>query len=276
MKKLLLLTVAALGTLVCAAQNGKNAKNGALPGKFSVSAIAQVQFSQGNLQYLASKNVWRFAENQFDVIGEANIKISKSYEGWVDLFGWGTGNTPTNVSGNGSDYGNFADWGINAISNGGKKANLWRTLTTDEWVFLFRGRSNAVSLWGMGKVNGVEGIIILPDDWKAPASVTFASCNQKGMKDEEWVFEGGNEDHFSDNVYTVEQWQTLEKNGAVFLPVAGRRVGGPKVILQGNGQYWSATPDGDSMAYIIDFNSSSFIPQNSYERNIGYSVRLVR
>ena len=50
----------------------------------------QVFFSQGNLQYQASTNTWRFAENQYDAIGEANSASSSTNEGWIDLFGWGT------------------------------------------------------------------------------------------------------------------------------------------------------------------------------------------
>ncbi|MBR1877797.1 MAG: hypothetical protein IJ814_02200 [Paludibacteraceae bacterium] len=50
----------------------------------------QVFFSQGNLRYQASTNTWRFAENQYDAIGSANANASNIYEGWIDLFGWGT------------------------------------------------------------------------------------------------------------------------------------------------------------------------------------------
>ena len=42
---------------------------GALSGLFSVSATQQVHFSQGNLQYQASTNTWRFAEHQYDYVG---------------------------------------------------------------------------------------------------------------------------------------------------------------------------------------------------------------
>ncbi|MBQ3677498.1 MAG: hypothetical protein II926_09075, partial [Bacteroidales bacterium] len=59
-------------------------------GVFTVAKGKQVYFSQANLQYNASSNVWRFAEHQYDIIGEDNSNISKSYNGWIDLFGWGT------------------------------------------------------------------------------------------------------------------------------------------------------------------------------------------
>ena len=52
---------------------------GALSGEFSVSATTKVHFSQGNLQYQASTNNWRFAAHQYDTIGGANANISPTY-----------------------------------------------------------------------------------------------------------------------------------------------------------------------------------------------------
>ena len=99
---------------------------GTLSGLFSVSVSKQVHFSQGNLQYQASSNTWRFAEHQHDCIGDANENMSPNYSGWIDLFVWGTGERePTLMLAN---YGTFKDWGVNAISNGGNQANNgWRT-----------------------------------------------------------------------------------------------------------------------------------------------------
>ena len=59
-------------------------------GKFSVSSTKKVMFSKGNLQYQANPGTWRFAENQYDVIGADNGNIASDYTGWIDLFGWGT------------------------------------------------------------------------------------------------------------------------------------------------------------------------------------------
>ena len=82
---------------------------GSKGGLFSVSATQQVWFSQGNLQYQASTNIWRFAEHQWDYVGTQtdasgfyggtiggtvsgsdNRNIRSTYGGWIDLFGWGT------------------------------------------------------------------------------------------------------------------------------------------------------------------------------------------
>ena len=88
-------------------------ETGVLDGKFSVGSDKQVCFSKGNLQYQASKGVWRFADHQWDYIGYGNENISNSYSGWIDLFGWGTGNNPTNISCNNGVYGFYSEWGNN-------------------------------------------------------------------------------------------------------------------------------------------------------------------
>ena len=103
MRKLLL-------SLLCAASSMTiYAVGGMLPGYFSVSETKTVAFSQGNLQYQAAPTpTWRFATNQWDVVGSAdfgnvyvdevkcnNALIADDYTGWIDLFGGGTGDAPT-------------------------------------------------------------------------------------------------------------------------------------------------------------------------------------
>ena len=102
---------------------------GAINGLFSVSASQQVYFSQGNLQYRASTNTWRFAFNQWeDYVGADNANASKTYFGWIDLFGWGTSENVSYYYAYGQSTYNLydqtgkADWGYNAISNGGRGA----------------------------------------------------------------------------------------------------------------------------------------------------------
>ena len=58
------------------------------PKAFTINANGdKIFFSQGNLQYQASTNTWRFAEHQYDLIGSDNSNISSTYSGWIDLFG---------------------------------------------------------------------------------------------------------------------------------------------------------------------------------------------
>lgn len=249
---------------------------GILSGEFSVSATTKVHFSQGNLQYQASTNTWRFAANQYDLIGSDNSNISAYYTGWIDLFGWGTGNNPTNVSTDYNDYATFTDWGTNAIPNGGNQANLWRTLTKDEWVYLFYGRTNAAVLFGLGSVNGVNGTILLPDNWSLPAGATFTASTTQGLADNGSFFYNSNKNNFSHNTYTKEQWSVMESAGAVFLPAAGSRYGSDVSNVGSYGYYWSSTPSGTSYAYYLYFGSYYLSPQDYRNRSRGQSVRLVR
>lgn len=236
-------------------------------GKFSVSNTKKVAFSSGNLQYQASTDTWRFAENQWDYIGGANSNISSSYSGWIDLFGWGTGNNPTESSSSVDAYDYFSDWGKNTINN--EAPNTWRTLTKDEWNYLFEGRQNSYSLSGTATVNNVHGLIILPDDWNEP-NLSFTS----GTK--EW----------EDNVYSTAEWQELEYEGAVFLPAAGSRArsyGGDGFYVddvQSYGFYWSATEYNSNYnsnyAYYLIFGSDEETGMSYFDRDSGHSVRLVK
>ena len=115
MRKIFTLFIAAL---CCAGL--ANATEGALPGAFTINKYGdKIQFSQGNLRYNIGTGEWRFAENQYDAIGMINNNVFHDYyTGEIDLFGYGTGNNPTNISGTTADYKEFVDWGTNAISNG--------------------------------------------------------------------------------------------------------------------------------------------------------------
>ena len=226
------------------------AGNGKLPGAFSVSATKQVWFSQSNLQYQANSTgateapytgVWRFAEHQYDMIGSDNANISESYTGWIDLLGWGTGNNPTNSSTNSSDYSTFTDWGVNAISNGGNTANQWRTLTKDEWAYLFEHHTK-----GWSTVNGINGYVIRPDG----ISIAVATS------------------------YTASEWIVEEVAGSVFLP-AGNSRGGTTYNTGSWGDYWSSTSYDSNDAYYLYFHQGGHNPANSACRWGGRSVRLV-
>ena len=231
---------------------------------FSVSATKTVTFSPGNLQYHAANNEWRFAPSQLDYIGDDNANISDTYNGWIDLFGWGTGNNSTNASKDKSDYQTFVDWGVNKIGN--YAPNTWRTLTYAEWYYLRWERPNYDKLIGIAEVNGVNGLILLPDAWVCPSGVTFKS----GFDDDYCTECYGNNQTIS-----ALEWSKLEASGAVFLPAAGSRGGSDVYSVQGSGYYWSATEYYSDNARFLYFDSdvASMYGSNSYD---GHSVRLVQ
>ena len=240
-------------------------------GLFSVSASKKVHFSPGNLQYHPRNKVWRFAPSQLDYIGVTNRKCSSTYDSWLDLFGWsaskGSAKFGVSTSTDDIDYsGSFVNWGTNQI--GSDAPNTWRTLTYDEWNYLLKSRPNASSLKGVAEVKGVNGLILLPDNWECPTGIIFKSGFYYG-------------DNFSHSEYcakqkfTATQWSKLESAGAVFLPISGNRYGANVYSLQYYGYYWSATERDSSYAYYLHFHAvGAYV--NYYSRNRGHSVRLVK
>ncbi|MBQ3657696.1 MAG: hypothetical protein II956_12765 [Bacteroidales bacterium] len=65
------------------------------------------------------------------------------------------------------------------------------------------------------------------------------------------------------------------KQVAVFLPAAGYCFGTDRNNDGSNGYYWSSTPNGESNAYYLNFNSGNANVNNN-NRNYGQSVRAVR
>ena len=265
-----------------------NDKPSAGIGSFSVSATKQVTFSPGNLQYTQSTDTWSFASTQWEVIGTDNViggsvSFDENVVGGtaladkIDLFGWSTRMTNFGVS-TSKDYedysGEFVDWGTNQI--GSDAPNTWRTLSKDEWLYIFYNRTNAQSLFALGSVNGVKGMIILPDNWTTPAGVSFVASTTKGLYWNGSYYYNSNGKNFSHNIYTSEQWSKMEQAGAVFLPASGDRLGTDVLNVGICGYYWSSTELDEDDAYLVYFNSYDLDPQYDSTRSYGYSVRLAQ
>ena len=234
-------------------------------GLFSINDSTRVCFSPGNLQYQASTDTWRFAEHQWDYIGEGNANISETYDGWIDLFGWGTGDHPTDTTYHLEYvvYGNFVDWGVNPISNGNGLANQWRTLDNMEWHYLLRRNTDSGIIFSAATVNDIKGMVLLPDNWDASV-FTFVGYNSGATA-------------YDLNMITASQWESLEKHGAIFLPAAGIRIGTMISHVQEFGMYWIAGPS-DPFAYVyyVQFYDGFLALPNYCNRSTGLSVRLVR
>ena len=276
----------------------RSAIPGALVGKFSVSSTDKVYFSKGNLQYTKSTGKWSFMDHQYSTVETTSQAIGGDYasQDVVSLFGWGTSgwnngnqyyqpyNTANTTSSYGpkngttrtydltGDYAN-ADWGRNnAISNGGNTANTWRTLTKDEWTYLFNTRSAST-------VNGTEnaryakaylfgtthGVIIFPDVYTHPAGVTAPT----GINATNYTSWNGNR-------YTATDWAKMEAAGCVFLPAAGRRDGTNIFNVDAYVRYWTSTYYSAQMAYHVGIAESGMNPADYNQKYFGYSVRLVR
>ena len=241
----------------------------AYTGKFSISADKQVAFAPGNLQYTQSTDTWAFAEHQYDIIGEANI-IGGALADKIDLFGWSASNTTApfgvSLSKDKADYaGDFVDWGTNTI--GTDAPNTWRTLTKDEWTYLFQHTH-----WTMATVNDVLGFMLLPDGFVAPTGITVTILGDGTLSDSEFNF---NESEYAGNVYTAAVFALLESLGVVFLPCAGNRYEATVDNVGSYGGIWLATSESADDVLQIYFESTEVLLDTWY-RNIGLSVRLVR
>lgn len=261
-----------------------------IDGVYSVDSFTVVYFSQGNLQYQAYTNTWRFAGRQWECCGDDNSNISSTYDGWIDLFGWGTSGhkhgavcyQPWSISDTLSHFWAYgkgkydlcdstrrADWGYNAIINGGNVHNVWRTLSDKEWDFILNTRTTLSGIRyakvkltevdGAG-VDGVNGLVLLPDDWKTE----YYPLNETNTYNANYV----------SNTITVSQWSTLEEHGAVFLPAAGHREG--TLLRVGFGNYWTTTHTYTTGAKGLYFSKLYVAPSYFNNRNLGASVRLVR
>jgi hypothetical protein len=238
---------------------------------FSVSATQKVTFSPGNLQYHPKNKEWRFALNQLHFVGKDNENISAEYDGWIDMFGWSgtTGSAKFGVSSSTteSDYsGDFLDWGNNTIS--GYDPNTWRTLTNEEWKYLANARPKADELKGFANINGINGMILLPDEWECPVGITFKSGFTNLTHSPEM-------DYGEHQSISANQWAMMEQAGALFLPAYGYRMGAEVEEEVGDGYYRSATIGAYNQPRFFHFNSIKAVTQRD-SRIYGLFVRLVK
>ena len=248
---------------------------GELLGRFTVNANGdQVVFSQGNLQYNAaeySAYAWQFGAHQYDMIGAGNANISSTYDGWIDLFGWGTSgydsdNYPPYKSSEDDNQYNPVGGASDIAGTGYDWGEMWpdhwihfRTPTKDEWIYILQTRANAASKYGNATVAGVKGLILLPDEWTLPAGLSFTAAPM----------------NWTTNTYTAEQWIQMEHAGAVFLP-AGARRSGTTVQNTNEGYYWTSTSGINTKAYMVHFSETEAPTVVSEYRHYGCAVRVVK
>ena len=186
--------------------------------------------------------------------------------------------------------GTDSDWGVfNAILNGGDETGQWRTLTQPEWYYLINTRANATNLRGAATVNGIRGIVILPDGWTGSFK-PITTMVYKGGDDSMVLFD------WTDNVYDVAAWTAMEATGAVFLPAAGTLDPGNCTIgfhnvdnTHAGASYWTSSyddskPAEDQRAFAYAFDLGTGGNVNGWgnwrfdhsARSFGRAVRLVQ
>ena len=254
---------------------------GASNGVYSVAEGHQVWIAVCNLMYRASTKTWGFTENGYDYFGNDNTDIAEDYDGWIDLFGWGTSGydhgavcyQPWSSNSNPDyyyaygdeqaqlyDHTGQADWGYRDFLLEGEEGK-WRTLKHDEWDYLLNLRSTPSGIrYAKAQVHGVNGLILLPDSWSS--SVYYLNnVNQPQAS-------------FSSNMINNGWDFFLESNGAVFLPAAGYREEDRVDYIGSRGFYYTSECSG-ARAFCLYFDYTD-VGLMTMSRNRGLSVRLVR
>jgi hypothetical protein len=198
------------------------------------------------MQISAVFEQWQLAQNQQTSYGETYpAQNLEGTEFVVDMFAWSNG-VRTNAKGvelarfgmtkstvDSLYTGAFVDWGALPIDD--YEPNTWRTLTSDEWGYLRWSRPRATELCGVAQVNGVNGLVLLPDNWQNTAEITFVPGFDVNYGAQYFAVH---------QTFTAEQWAVMEAAGAVFLPAAGFTDSDLTTITNPSyfGRYWSATP----------------------------------
>ena len=254
-------------------------------------------------------NAYDLVEVQNENVGEnyltrKELQSTHPEMAYATLFGWGAsapkGTRPTNtstsyldyVSGVPDAYGGTLpaeyDWGGHNVIYSYRKSyddinysyieevtplgpvGTWRSMTLDEWDYLFNGRPDAAQKYASAQIDGVtsygastvHGYVLLPESWTLPAGCSFTPGTGS------WTL----------NSYTTDQWAAMEAAGAAFLPAAGYRNNLATGSFGMYGCYWTATSPLYTAANFVMMSEAgvSMGPTAAIERGMGLSVRLVR
>lgn len=278
-----------------------------------------------------STGTWSFMNHQYDVVETGNVSDNYANETAIGLFGWGcTGimdtrsiianptyavniyNPNNTIAGSSSMIGNafvyygpviegdgdgwvddedvdatfdlsvenHSDWGYCYDNN--NENTKWFTLSSDEWRYLVNRTNAGHKLRGLVTISDITngiiviGLMLLPDNSDA-------------------LFNNDLND-FTDNVYNLTQWQSMEDLGAVLLTQSSYYRRGAQLYSHRNkGSYWSrdycrVDDDGDDLdldyrvisawafqIFKYDGENNFVNSWNIYcwDRYMGCSVRLV-
>ena len=274
---------------------------------FSLSASQAVYFSMGNLLYQASSGTWKFADYQFEYVGgpsvglvyangmhpdaslngakSDNSQIGSSYNGWIDLFGWGTsgyhyandiyntryrpydysgstvnesynlyGYGPSNnqvcrdLIGTTGNMGYYYDWGNNKITNGGNANGRWRTPTGggQEWYYLLHQRS-ASTVNTTANARWALAALNVRDNRIVHGLMIFP--NTFAWPNLVNVYPSvinAAANYPNGHVWTEAEWSLLEHEGVIFLPCSGHRIDASCIEIT-EAYYWSASKAADNI-----------------------------
>lgn len=270
-RHLILCSLAALLTMVACEKNENDTPDTPNPpdtevvvNAFSVAPGHQVTIAIGNLQYQASTDSYRFAANGWEAAHNDNTNASANYDGWIDLFAWGTsgqdGYKPysSNPYLNHDIAGTNYDWGVaNTIINGTNTdpAESWRTPTSQEVDYIINTRTTSTvegvenARYLLSMVDGHNGLLLFPDKFTLPEGVHIDDPSLINSLAQ-----------YSMNEFTIDEMSLLQEAGCVFLPALGCK-GSPSGSLISDNYlacYWTSsyagTGDVGNTAYQLWFN----------------------
>lgn len=130
--------------------------------------------------------------------------------------------------------------------------SVWFVLTSDEWSYLLnKRRTDSGERYAKATVNGIYGLVLLPDDWD---KANFDLKNGIRITKDDWT-------------------NKLEVYGAVFLPAAGYRFNNWEKTVGTDGFYWSSDPEDTP---YLRFNDALLKTTNIFDHEYGMSVRMVK
>lgn len=132
----------------------------------------------------------------------------------------------------------------------------WDLLSAAEWHYLINSRPG--TRFAKACVRGVNGLILFPDSYRHPIAQALNNIN-------------AGEVDYSSNTFTLEQeqWNQMERAGAIFLPAA--------LFSGAQGSYWSSTTtQNGANAKRLQFSASELTTANDQPITNLYSVRLVK
>jgi len=285
---------------------------------FSVAADKKVVFAPGNLQAVISSEAptytynykassWKFAEEQWNCIGNADGGNSFAAGTTVDFFSWVGNSASYNTYGlclesstttNATYYGGQTtdklktDWG--AIPEVVSKLGAgWFTLSNAEWGYLFKTRINSTvngvanARFARATINlpsasadantaGVHGVLLFPDGFVRPDGIDNEVAWGSSVNSAADFDNNGGWNSLA-KISSVG-WKMLEAAGCVFLPAAGYRYS-LEIRMPGSTiYYWSSTPYESNAAhtYNVHFGTNGMYVPNMSSRYNGFNVRLVR
>lgn len=287
-----------------------------LTGVFSVAADKYVLFSQGNLQYQASTNTWRFAEEQYERMGtdgythngtvyssgNSTAYASRATQSnWIDLFGWAT--SGWDGKGEGILYQPWALSNSNtAYRDGDVAIALTGSYVNADWAYY-----NKIINGGLDSDGPQSGAwrLLTDNEWQyifktrdgANDKCAFGSLMGVSgiyLLPDNWnwaTIDGGSfktnwtpiatAQLFTNNVLTdASLWSALEAAGVVFLPCTGNRSNTSVRNTDTYGYYWSSTDlnimKGSYVARGVLFYSGTLSSPRNLNHEWGCAVRAVR